>query len=935
MLSIQRLLFGPLRRNEIEQLYEKGWFAITETALAMTIFREEVGVWFIIMFVGLLAGKVWGWLCEGRLEILQQQPPANPILFHGRLATSLLISLGFASFMLNNCLTTVFSESELNMMVMFLFEYFILFIISLSTACRYMIALAEIHIVEKLTLERIHERKLEIQAERMNAASQSTAGSATDSQPAPTTLASEIEVDETEIEPAVWEGKSIWIFYLDIGTETSKLAVYCMFFWLMVNQYGIPIHIIRDIVMTSRNLFKRLADFARYMKATRDMEQKYPDATPEQIQHEEVCIICRDEMRPPRPRGQNLGGAGTRSRATDADQLSRPKRLPCGHVLHFGCLRSWLERQQVCPTCRRSVITTTPIVRGGGGEPAPVVAPAPRPQGRGRVFHLGPLRIGFGAGDENFVQNIANEVRGDPVPPPDLPPPGRGEIRRGFTFGFGIPGLRRRRNDEGAPAPALTARARHAEHPETSHQVLTAHVRYLQDQVTMETRRLIAARENIEEIQRQVEQLGRTLSSLRSGSPAQTSPPATAGTTSQDTVVPGRTVSPNPSPALQGVVLPPGWTLLPLTRTHSTPHSSGPNAPPVDRPPSVTRSATTPAIPTVQPSSSSEAIPTAAIPIDPAPMESAPPAAIPIEPTPTVSARQLVPAPSSSARSSGPSRATLDSTPSSPELQLKTIESFSTILEETYTALRKYDKLLLETQQKLLSAQTAPTPIQPETQDANSGPAQGAGDPRNPSADRSDPTLSNQPTAATTTATPTPAVRRCSPPSPATIPQIIIPTAPPPPLPVREQPHRIRTPNDSPSAPLAYRRIISPGDTTTTSHSHTSSLDARLSDPSPLSLPSTPSPNVPSPSALRAERLGGDLGRELSTEGMNGGGASRGAGAGSLGLQYASPATPSPFSANTVSRLWNQAVDRGREGEEGGERRGDGDGDDHGEERRS
>jgi E3 ubiquitin-protein ligase synoviolin len=24
--------------------------------------------------------------------------------------------------------------------------------------------------------------------------------------------------------------------------------------------------------------------------------------------------------------------------------------LPCGHIFHFHCLRSWLERQQTCPT---------------------------------------------------------------------------------------------------------------------------------------------------------------------------------------------------------------------------------------------------------------------------------------------------------------------------------------------------------------------------------------------------------------------------------------------------------------------------------------------------------------------------------------------------------------------------------------------------------
>ena len=32
--------------------------------------------------------------------------------------------------------------------------------------------------------------------------------------------------------------------------------------------------------------------------------------------------------------------------------MSRTKRLPCGHVFHFGCLQSWFERQAICPICR-------------------------------------------------------------------------------------------------------------------------------------------------------------------------------------------------------------------------------------------------------------------------------------------------------------------------------------------------------------------------------------------------------------------------------------------------------------------------------------------------------------------------------------------------------------------------------------------------------
>ena len=76
---LQRLLYGPLRPIETEQLYEKAWFAVTETCLAMTIFRGELGAWFLVMFVSLLVGKVWGWIGEGRVEFLEQQPPADEV----------------------------------------------------------------------------------------------------------------------------------------------------------------------------------------------------------------------------------------------------------------------------------------------------------------------------------------------------------------------------------------------------------------------------------------------------------------------------------------------------------------------------------------------------------------------------------------------------------------------------------------------------------------------------------------------------------------------------------------------------------------------------------------------------------------------------------------------------------------------------------------
>lgn len=32
------------------------------------------------------------------------------------------------------------------------------------------------------------------------------------------------------------------------------------------------------------------------------------------------------------------------------------KKLPCNHIFHATCLRSWFQRQQTCPTCRLEVL---------------------------------------------------------------------------------------------------------------------------------------------------------------------------------------------------------------------------------------------------------------------------------------------------------------------------------------------------------------------------------------------------------------------------------------------------------------------------------------------------------------------------------------------------------------------------------------------------
>ncbi|CCD42890.1 similar to gi/6227002/gb/AAF06038.1/AC009360_3 Contains a PF/00097 Zinc finger [Botrytis cinerea T4] len=352
MYGLQRLCYGPLRPIEIEQLYEKAWFAITETCLAMTIFREEVGAWFLVMFVALLTGKVWGWIGDGRVEILEQQPPANPKLFHIRLSISLAVSVIYDAWLMSYTINTVIQQARPNMMVMFLFEFAVLTVSSSSTACRYLISVMEMRVVKKQTEERLIERKREVREERAEMIRQreiarAEAGENYQEPTAP--LPSEDDVEEMDIEVPGWEAKGQWVLTLDLITDFMKLSIYSSFFFILFTFYGLPIHIMRDLFVTARSFVKRLTAFLRYRRATHDMNSRYEDATVEDIQREDTCIICREEMRPWSVTNPPVP-AGAQPRPGTVNERTRPKKLPCGHIHHLGCLKSWLERQQECPT---------------------------------------------------------------------------------------------------------------------------------------------------------------------------------------------------------------------------------------------------------------------------------------------------------------------------------------------------------------------------------------------------------------------------------------------------------------------------------------------------------------------------------------------------------------------------------------------------------
>ena len=102
--TVQKALFGHLRAIEEAHLRERTWFAITETFLAMTVFRDEFNTRFVVMFVSLLFVKCFHWICQDRIDYVclscfvpltcqMEQFPTIPWHFHVRMISAITLFL--------------------------------------------------------------------------------------------------------------------------------------------------------------------------------------------------------------------------------------------------------------------------------------------------------------------------------------------------------------------------------------------------------------------------------------------------------------------------------------------------------------------------------------------------------------------------------------------------------------------------------------------------------------------------------------------------------------------------------------------------------------------------------------------------------------------------------------------------------------------------
>lgn len=260
----------------VELLIEKAKYIVTETCFALTIFRNELTPPIITMFVSLIAVKLIHKLSKCRMEYLEQ---IMPVAVSTQLRVGLLLTtlISMDTVICYIAIKTVISHGR-SVLILFGFEFGLLLIYALNLLFRFIIQTLDANMTNGL------------------------------------------------------QSRGLYIMLVDLFCEIVKMVTYMAFFCLVFVYYGIPLHIMRDVYAAFISFQRKLLNFIKYLRLTRNLENRFPEATEEEVTAAGNCLVCREEM-------------------------DKGKKLPCGHIFHLNCLRTWLQHQQSCPLCRLPLST--------------------------------------------------------------------------------------------------------------------------------------------------------------------------------------------------------------------------------------------------------------------------------------------------------------------------------------------------------------------------------------------------------------------------------------------------------------------------------------------------------------------------------------------------------------------------------------------------
>ncbi|KAJ2703720.1 hypothetical protein FB645_003792 [Coemansia sp. IMI 203386] len=130
-----------------------------------------------------------------------------------------------------------------------------------------------------------------------------------------------------------WEARSDAVLLCEFATDICILVLTLLHYMHILVINGLTLNIVSALVFfnirsIASKLYRKTRKLAAFQNAISSMKCRFPDATKEDIvRFDDRCSICREV-------------------------LVTAKKLPCEHLFHRSCLRSWLVRHPSCPTCR-------------------------------------------------------------------------------------------------------------------------------------------------------------------------------------------------------------------------------------------------------------------------------------------------------------------------------------------------------------------------------------------------------------------------------------------------------------------------------------------------------------------------------------------------------------------------------------------------------
>ncbi|PKK16869.1 E3 ubiquitin-protein ligase synoviolin, partial [Columba livia] len=186
------------RRLLLSHLLERSWYAVTETCLAFTVFRDDFSPRFVALFTLLLFLKCFHWLAEDRVDFMERSPNIS-WLFHFRIV-SLMFLLGVLDFLfVNHAYHSILTRGA-SVQLVFGFTYAILVTMVLTVFVKYVL------------------HSIDLQNENP------------------------------------WDSKAVYMLYTELFTGFIKVLLYMAFMTIMIKVHTFPLFAIRPMYLAMRSV---------------------------------------------------------------------------------------------------------------------------------------------------------------------------------------------------------------------------------------------------------------------------------------------------------------------------------------------------------------------------------------------------------------------------------------------------------------------------------------------------------------------------------------------------------------------------------------------------------------------------------------------------------------------------------------------------------